>query len=437
MRLDRPGGPRRVSAAASSTPTRRCCRRSRAPTPSATRSTHGVAVTGVHGPPRRRDARRRPDRRPGGRPGPARRRRGDACAPGSRPSSTGCCRGSWRCSWPARSVGRRRPPRARSTSARADARVPVPRRALLSVSDKTGLVDLARGLVARGFELVSTGGTARTLREAGLPVTDVAAVTGSPEMLDGRVKTLHPRVHGGLLADRRLDDHRQQLLAAGHRPVRARRRQPLPVRRRRSSGRASTIDELIEEIDIGGPSMVRAAAKNHANVAIVTVAGALRRRPRRARRPGRARRPPPRASWRSRRSPTPPPTTRGSPPSCRHGFVAAGLLDAPDDPYPPTLTLALEKVETLRYGENPHQPAARYRRPGATARRRPVRRRPRAAPGQGAVVQQRPRRRDMPARPILAIAVQLRLLIKQVPRDFLHLPGAQRNRRNPRRRASR
>ena len=116
--------------------------------------------------------------------------------------------------------------------ARADARVPVPRRALLSVSDKTGLVDLGRGLVARGFELVSTGGTARTLRDAGLPVTDVAAVTGSPEMLDGRVKTLHPRVHGGILADRRLDDHRRQLLAAGDRPVRARRREPLPVRGR-------------------------------------------------------------------------------------------------------------------------------------------------------------------------------------------------------------
>ena len=97
---------------------------------------------------------------------------------------------------------------------RADARVPVPRRALLSVSDKTGLADLGRGLVARGFELVSTGGTARALRDAGLPVTDVAAVTGSPEMLDGRVKTLHPRVHGGLLADRRLDDHRRRSCSA-------------------------------------------------------------------------------------------------------------------------------------------------------------------------------------------------------------------------------
>ncbi len=100
----------------------------------------------------------------------------------------------------------------------AAARIPVPRRALLSVSDKTGLADLGRGLVARGFELVSTGGTARALREAGLPVTDVAAVTGFPEMLDGRVKTLHPRIHAGLLADRRLADHRQALIAAGIAP---------------------------------------------------------------------------------------------------------------------------------------------------------------------------------------------------------------------------
>ena len=101
---------------------------------------------------------------------------------------------------------------------RAETAVEFPRRALLSVSDKAGLADLGRGLVANGFELVSTGGTARTLRDAGLPVTDVAAVTGSPEMLDGRVKTLHPRIHAGLLADRRHEDHRQQLVDAGIAP---------------------------------------------------------------------------------------------------------------------------------------------------------------------------------------------------------------------------
>jgi phosphoribosylaminoimidazolecarboxamide formyltransferase/IMP cyclohydrolase len=246
---------------------------------------------------------------------------------------------------------------------RADVRVPLPRRALLSVSDKTGLADLGRGLVARGFELVSTGGTARALREAGLPVTDVAAVTGSPEMLDGRVKTLHPRVHGGLLADRRLDDHRRQLLGAGIAPFElvVVNLYPFAAALERPG---ITVDELIEEIDIGGPSMVRAAAKNHANVAVVTsparydavlaaldgdgLGDAFRRELAleafahtaaydariAAELPGR--------------------------------LVEAGLLDAPDEPYPPTLTLSLEKVETLRYGENPHQPAARYRRPGTT-----------------------------------------------------------------------
>ena len=154
-------------------------------------------------------------------------------------------------------------------AARAATVLPVPRRALLSVSDKTGLVDLARGLAALGFELVSTGGTAAALREAGLAVTDVAAVTGFPEMLDGRVKTLHPRVHAGILADRRLVDHQRQLAAAAIAPF------ELVVVNLYPFGAAAdrpgiSLDELVEEIDIGGPSMVRAAAKNHANVTIVT-----------------------------------------------------------------------------------------------------------------------------------------------------------------------
>ena len=190
--------PQHASVAAAGVPGRPCGRDALAPR---------RARDGRDRPPRRRDARRRPDRRPGGGPGPARRRRGRACTSGSRPSSTGCCRTPSACS----SAGRRRSTRGRHVAIdldRADAALPTPRRALLSVSDKTGLVDLGRGLVARGFELVSTGGTARALRDAGLPVTDVAAVTGCPEMLDGRVKTLHPRVHGGLLADRRLEDHR-------------------------------------------------------------------------------------------------------------------------------------------------------------------------------------------------------------------------------------
>ena len=120
-----------------------------------------------------------------------------------------------------------------------------------------------------GWELVSTGGTARALREAGLPVTDVAAVTGFPEMLDGRIKTLHPRVHGGLLADRRRADHREALLAAGIAPfdLVVVNLYPFTAAARKPG---LSFDELVEEIDIGGPSMVRAAAKNHASVAIVT-----------------------------------------------------------------------------------------------------------------------------------------------------------------------
>ena len=257
--------------------------------------------------------------------------------------------------------------RTRLDPASVDAHAPVPRRALLSVSDKAGLADLGRGLVARGFELVSTGGTARALREAGLPVTDVAAVTGFPEMLDGRVKTLHPRVHAGLLADRRRADHREALAAAGIAPF------DLVVVNLYPFAAAArtpglTFDELVEEIDIGGPSMVRAAAKNHASVAIVT-------------------------------SPARYPAilealdAHGEVPlglrsalaveAYRHtaaydariaaelpSRMAAAGIDLPpdpgfpgaDDPYPPVLTVSLEKVDTLRYGENPHQPAARYRR---------------------------------------------------------------------------
>ena len=257
--------------------------------------------------------------------------------------------------------------RATLDTAAADAAMPVPRRALLSVSDKTGLADLGRGLVAMGWELVSTGGTARALREAGLPVTDVAAVTGFPEMLDGRIKTLHPRVHGGLLADRRRADHREALLAVGIAPfdLVVVNLYPFAAAARKPG---LSFDDLVEEIDIGGPSMVRAAAKNHASVAIVTsparygaVLAAL--------------------------------DEHGSIPlglrsalaveAFRHTaaydariaaelpgrMVAAGVelpveagLPGADDPYPPVLTISMEKVDTLRYGENPHQPAARYRR---------------------------------------------------------------------------
>jgi phosphoribosylaminoimidazolecarboxamide formyltransferase/IMP cyclohydrolase len=258
--------------------------------------------------------------------------------------------------------------------AAARAAAAAPRRALLSVTDKAGLPELGAGLVRHGFELVSSGGTARALREAGLPVTDVAAVTGFAEMLDGRVKTLHPRIHAGVLADRRNPDHRAQLADLAIEPfdLVVVNLYPFGAAAERAAQGELDLDGLLEEIDIGGPALVRAAAKNMRNVAIVTsparysaILGAL--------------------------------DAQGSvPPDLRaalavEAFRHTAAYDAriaealpaeldragiapPDepgfpgslDPYPPTLTIGLEKVETLRYGENPHQPAARYRRPGST-----------------------------------------------------------------------
>jgi phosphoribosylaminoimidazolecarboxamide formyltransferase/IMP cyclohydrolase len=253
---------------------------------------------------------------------------------------------------------------------RADEVLPIPRRALLSVSDKSGLGPFAVGLVRAGFELVSTGGTARALRESGLPVTDVAAITGFPEMLGGRVKTLHPRVHGGLLADRRLADHRRQLLAAAIAPFElvVVNLYPFAAAAERPG---LSFDELVEEIDIGGPSMVRAAAKNHANVAVVTsparygaILGAIAEggcvgEGLRAALAVDAFRHT--AAYDARIAEVLP---------ARMGAAGLQLPDEPglpdaSDPYPAGLTIALEKVETLRYGENPHQAAARYRRPGS------------------------------------------------------------------------
>ncbi len=142
------------------------------------------------------------------------------------------------------------------------------RRALVSVYDKTGLVELGRALADAGVELVSTGSTARTLADAGVPVTPVEQVTGFPECLDGRVKTLHPAIHAGLLADRRLESHQQALLDLDIAPFDLVVSNLYPFEATVASG--ATPDECVEQIDIGGPSMVRAAAKNHPSVAIVT-----------------------------------------------------------------------------------------------------------------------------------------------------------------------
>ncbi|MEU9982765.1 bifunctional phosphoribosylaminoimidazolecarboxamide formyltransferase/IMP cyclohydrolase [Streptomyces sp. NPDC050856] len=142
------------------------------------------------------------------------------------------------------------------------------RRALISVYDKTGLEELARGLHEAGVELVSTGSTAARIAATGVPVTKVEELTGFPECLDGRVKTLHPRVHAGILADLRLDAHREQLAELGVEPFELVVVNLYPFRETVASG--ATPDECVEQIDIGGPSMVRAAAKNHPSVAVVT-----------------------------------------------------------------------------------------------------------------------------------------------------------------------
>ena len=140
------------------------------------------------------------------------------------------------------------------------------KRALLSVSDKTGLVELARALSARGIEILSTGGTHKALAEAGVPVVTVESYTGSPEVMDGRVKTLHPRVHGGILmrGDRDLAD----LERIGGKAIDLVVVNLYPFEKTVAQA-GSTHDEIIENIDIGGPSMVRSAAKNHARVAVV------------------------------------------------------------------------------------------------------------------------------------------------------------------------
>jgi phosphoribosylaminoimidazolecarboxamide formyltransferase/IMP cyclohydrolase len=141
-------------------------------------------------------------------------------------------------------------------------------RALVSVSDKTGLVELATALVAAGVEIVSTGSTAKTIADAGLAVTEVAAVTGFPESLDGRVRTLHPAIHAGLLADLRLESHESELAELGIEPFQLVISNLYPFVATVASG--APVHDVIEQIDIGGPALVRASAKNHANVAIVT-----------------------------------------------------------------------------------------------------------------------------------------------------------------------
>jgi phosphoribosylaminoimidazolecarboxamide formyltransferase / IMP cyclohydrolase len=219
------------------------------------------------------------------------------------------------------------------------------RRALLSVSDKTGLVDLGRALAAKGVELVSTGGTARALREAGLAVQDVSDLTGFPEMMDGRVKTLHPKVHGGLLAVRDDAAHVAAMEEHGIGAIDLVVVNLYPFAQTVAKGAGR--DEVIENIDIGGPSMVRSAAKNHAFVAIVTdpadyaavAEGATTLDQRKL--------------------------------FAAKAFAATAAYDATiaswfafsdqQAQFPDTLVMPWRRVEPgLRYGENPHQAGAAY-----------------------------------------------------------------------------
>src|SRR5579864_8561443 len=223
------------------------------------------------------------------------------------------------------------------------------RRALISVHDKSGLIPFARGLAERGIEILSTGGTARVLGEAGLNVRDVSDVTGFPEMLDGRVKTLHPAIHGGLLARRDRRDHLQAIAAHGIAPIDLLVVNLYPFAE--TVARGAPFEECVENIDIGGPALIRAAAKNHAAVAVVTdptdytillaelaghdgsTTGALRRRLMA------------RAFDRT---------------AAYDAAIAAWLAERDGESFPETLIIAARLKQRLRYGENPHQQAAFY-----------------------------------------------------------------------------
>ena len=224
-------------------------------------------------------------------------------------------------------------------------------RALLSVSDKRGLVEFARGLAALDWEIVSTGGTAEALRKAGLAVIPVEQVTGFPEMMDGRVKTLHPKVHGGLLARRAHPGDRTALAQHGIVPIDLVAVNLYPFRETVAKP-GVTLEQAIEQIDIGGPSMLRSAAKNHADVIVVVdpddypvVLSALQSGQ----------------------------LTPGASPGLRRELAAKvfahtaaydaaihGYLTKDEPGWPERITLALERRQELRYGENPHQRGALY-----------------------------------------------------------------------------
>jgi phosphoribosylaminoimidazolecarboxamide formyltransferase/IMP cyclohydrolase len=230
--------------------------------------------------------------------------------------------------------------------------VPV-RRALVSVSDKTDLLALGEALAAAGVEIVSTGGSATLLREAGYDVTDVSAVTGFPESLDGRVKTLHPGVHAGLLADLRLEDHERQLAELGIAPFELVIVNLYPFVETVRSGAQG--DDVVEQIDIGGPAMVRASAKNYANVAIVVSPSSYPAVIEAVRAGG--------TTLVQRRELA----ARAFAHTAEYDRAVATWFSEGtllEEALPAHLTIKAERLATLRYGENAHQRAAIYTRNG-------------------------------------------------------------------------
>lgn len=236
---------------------------------------------------------------------------------------------------------------------RAASKRPI-RRALISVYDKTGLEELARGLHEAGVALVSTGSTASKIAAAGVPVTKVEELTGFPECLDGRVKTLHPRVHAGILADLRLEDHRNQLAELGVEPFDLVIVNLYPFLATVQSG--ATPDECVEQIDIGGPSMVRAAAKNHPSVAVVTSPARYEAVLAAAQGGGFD------LTARKRLAAEAFQHTAAYDVAVASWFTNAYAPEAPEGTavLPEFLAGAWERKSTLRYGENPHQAAALY-----------------------------------------------------------------------------
>ena len=227
----------------------------------------------------------------------------------------------------------------------------MPKRALLSVSDKTGLVDFAQKLVAAGYELISTGGTAKALRDAGLTVADISDITGFPEMLDGRVKTLHPKVHGGLLFLRDNEEHRAQAAKHDIAPIDLVVVNLYPFEQ--TIGKPGvTLEHAIENIDIGGPSMLRSAAKNYRSVTVITDPADY-------------------AIVATEIAATGDTTLATRERLAAAVFRTTGYYDAlianyltqrlPEpEPFPETFALPMRRAQALRYGENPHQVAALY-----------------------------------------------------------------------------